>query len=212
MTIAVFSLLCILIILRIPEVKDRSAKDPFHEEQARTEAQQEKQDRKKENHALTVLALVNVLHGLAVGLSGPMMAYWFRLRYGASTGAIGATLSISFLLIGIFSILSGRIAARMGMVKSVTWMRIIGSICMLALAFMPTFNSASILYILHNAFNRATQGNRNALSASLTRDKRRGLATSIHALSMRLPSSIGTVLGLHYNFSARIVLSVSFDS
>ncbi|MCY0893740.1 MAG: MFS transporter [Acidibacillus sp.] len=204
LTIAVFSLLCILIILRIPEVKNRSANEPIHEEQARTEAQQEKQVRKKENHALTVLALVNVLNGLAVGLTGPMMAYWFRLRYGASTGAIGATLSISFLLTGIFSILSGRIAARMGMVKSVTWMHIIGSICMLALAFMPTFTLASLFFILRNAINRATQGNRNALSASLTRDKRRGLATSINALTMRLPSSIGpTISG--YLFDADLL-------
>ncbi|MCY0901620.1 MAG: MFS transporter [Firmicutes bacterium] len=165
---------------------------------------EERQIRKQENRSLLTLALVNVLNGLAVGLTGPMMAYWFSLRYGASTAQIGATLSISFLLTGVFSIVSGRMASRIGMVKSVTWMRVLGSAAMLVLPFMPNFALASVLFVVRNAVNRGTQGNRTALGASLTRDKRRGLATSINALSMRLPASIGpTVTG--YLFDADLL-------
>lgn len=165
---------------------------------------EERQIRKQENRSLLTLALVNVLNGLAVGLTGPMMAYWFSLRYGASTAQIGATLSVSFLMTGIFSLVSGRMAARIGMVKSVTWMRVLGSAAMLVLPFMPNFALASVLFVVRNAVNRGTQGNRTALGASLTRDKRRGLATSINALSMRLPSSIGpTVTG--YLFDADLL-------
>ena len=65
---------------------------------------------------------------------------------------------------------------------------------MLALPFMPSFAAASLVYVVRGAINRGTQGNRSALSASLTRDERRGLATSINALSMRLPSSVGPTL------------------
>jgi MFS family permease len=150
--------------------------------------------RKQENSAMFKLALVNVLNGLAVGLTGPMMAYWFSIRYGVSSAEIGLTISISFILTGISSVLNGFLAQRVGMVKSVTGMRVIGSILMLTLPFMPNFTSASVLYVLRNAINRGTTGNRFALGASLTRDKRRGLATSINALSMRLPASLGPAI------------------
>jgi len=216
-TVAVLSIVCVLVISRIREEKPEGVAGVIDEPQAsdeagrmrRDEAQrllqaEEKQIRKQENRSLTTLALVNVLNGLAVGLTGPMMAYWFSLRYGASTAQIGATLAISFLLTGVFSIVSGRMASRMGMVKSVTWMRVFGSVAMLALPFMPNFGFASLLFVVRNAVNRGTQGNRTALGASLTRDKRRGLATSINALSMRLPSSIGpTVTG--YLFDADLL-------
>lgn len=204
--VAVLSLVCVAVILQI---REDTGSPPLsaHDETAQAAAQLaqvEKETRKKENRAMGTLALVNVLNGLAVGLTGPMMAYWFSLRYGVSTAAIGTTLAVSFLLTGVFSIVSARMASHMGMVKSVTWMRVLGSAAMLALPFMPNFGLASILFVIRNAVNRGTQGNRNALSASLTRDKRRGLATSINALSMRLPSSIGpTITG--YLFDADLL-------
>ncbi|WP_035452655.1 MFS transporter [Alicyclobacillus herbarius] len=134
------------------------------------------------------------MNGLAVGLTGPMMAYWFSLRYGVGTEAVGVTLAVGFLATGLFSIVNETMARKVGMVKSVTWMRVIGSMMMFALPWMPNFALASALHVLRNAVNRGTQGNRSALSASLTRDQRRGFATSVNALSMRLSSSIGPAI------------------
>ncbi|WP_240985246.1 MFS transporter [Acididesulfobacillus acetoxydans] len=153
--------------------------------------EREKAVRKQENASMLKLALVNALNGLAIGLTGPMMAYWFNIRYGVSPAAIGMTLSVGYLLTGISSVMNGFLAQRVGVVKSVTWMRVLGSILMLTLPWMPNFALASVIFVIRNAINRGTTGNRFALSASLTRDRRRGLATSINALSMRLPSSIG---------------------
>ncbi len=194
------SLVCISILLMTKEEpiqRPAPGTSEQHDSQATSPValnEEEQQVRKRENRSILKLALVNTLNGLAVGLTGPMMAYWFSLRYGVSTSAIGATLSISFLMTGIFSIVMGYLAQRMGMVRSVTWMRVIGSIFMIILPFMPNFALASILFVLRGAINRGTQGNRTALSASLTRDHRRGFASSINALSMRLPSSIGPTI------------------
>lgn len=150
--------------------------------------------RRQENKSMLQFALVNAINGLAVGLTGPMFAYWFSLRYGVNTADVGMTFAIGFLLTGISSLLNGYFAQRFGMVKSVTWMRVIGSLMMIAMPFMPTFASASVLYVIRGAINRGTQGNRSALSASITKDNRRGFAISLNALSMRLPSGIGPAI------------------
>jgi len=191
--VAVFSLFCLALIAATPEESE-----PLQTEAQGAEHTQGPKDetgiRRKENRSMLALAAVNSLNGLAVGLTGPLMAYWLSIRYGASTGAIGITLAISFLATGFFSIVSGALAVRFGMVKSVTFLRVVGSVLMLALPWMPNFLLASGLFVLRSALNRGTQGNRTALSASLTRDHRRGLATSINALSMRLPSAIGPTI------------------
>ncbi|AFM41120.1 arabinose efflux permease family protein [Desulfosporosinus acidiphilus SJ4] len=193
--VAIFSLLCAVVLINTKETKDVSdspAKSKIENEKITQTS--ETNILRQENIAMFKFALINTINGIAVGLTGPMMAYWFSLRYHVGTEAIGVTLSLSFLLTGIFSIINGFLAERYGMVKSVTWMRVIGSILMVALPFMPNFSLASFIYVIRNAINRGTQGSRSALSASLTRDKRRGLATSINALSMRLPSAIGPAI------------------
>lgn len=197
--VAFFSFICMMLLRKMQEEK-REVQELSHEalqessKIANARRSEETKVRHKENLAIIKLALVNGLNGLAVGLTGPMMAYWFSIRYGVSTAAIGTTLSIGFLITGISSVVNGYMAQKIGMVKSVTWMRIMGSAMMAILPFMPNFLFASILYVIRSAMNRGTQGNRSALSASLTRDQRRGFATSINALSMRLPSSIGPTL------------------
>ncbi|QSO53657.1 MFS transporter [Alicyclobacillus curvatus] len=154
----------------------------------------EKEMRHRENVAMMQLAAINTINGLAVGLTGPMMVYWFNLRFGASAAEIGATLAVGFLLTGLMSILSGWLSDKYGMVKSVTGMRVIGSSLMLLLPLIPSFWGASGLYALRSAMNRGTQGNRSALSASIVRDQRRGLSISLNALSMRLPSALGPTI------------------
>lgn len=208
--VGVVSLSCVVILLNMKEqnidvkviqTKDFSVPQDDTDVRKSPEPIKEVSIQKQENMAMLKLGLVNMLNGLAIGLTGPMMAYWFSIRYDANTAEIGVTLSIGFLMTGLFSIFNGILAERVGMVKSVTWMRVIGSAMMFVLPWMPNFASASVLYVMRNAINRGTQGNRSALSASLTRDKRRGLATSINALSMRLPSSIGPTLS-GYMFDA----------
>lgn len=214
--VAVVSAICIMMLIRMPEgprteasavaaqavgESHRSSELPERVPNAESDdaiamrrRAEDAKIRRQENVSMLQFALVNAINGMAVGLTGPMFAYWFSLRYGVNTAAVGTTFAIGFLLTGISSILNGFLAERFGMVKSVTWMRVIGAGLMVATPFMPTFALASVLYVIRGAINRGTQGNRSALSASITRDNRRGFAISLNALSMRLPSSFGPTI------------------
>lgn len=188
--IALFSAITVAIILAIPS--DRREPLPA----LNTVRKEEHNARQTENRNLTKLAFVNILNGLAIGFFGPMMAYWFSARFHASSLAIGTTLSLSLLIAGLSSLFAGHLATRLGMVKSVVMLQLIGVGLIVLLPFSPTFTIASILYILRSAFSRSTQGSRSALSTSLTRNQRRGFAISINSLSMRMASAIGpTVAG-----------------
>ncbi|GBL45578.1 major facilitator superfamily MFS_1 [Sulfuriferula multivorans] len=148
-----------------------------------------------ENRQLWRLALTNAVNGLAIGIVGPLMAYWFAQRFAQSPATIGQALAASFVLAAVGSMLSGRLALRFGAVRSMLWMRLIGVVLLIATPFAPVFILAAALYALRAAFNQGTTGTRQTVAASLTRAMRRGLGASVQNLSLQIPRAVGPVLG-----------------
>ncbi len=150
---------------------------------------------RRENHQLRRLAFTNAINGLAIGIIGPLMAYWFARRFGERPALIGPALAASFLLASFGAVLSGKLSVRFGAVRSVVWMRLIGLVMLFATPFAPVFGAAVALYALRAAFNQGTAGARQAVAAGLTRPERRGLAASVQNMSTQIPRATGPVLG-----------------
>jgi predicted MFS family arabinose efflux permease len=154
----------------------------------------------QENKMLTGLVILNSFNGIAIGLTGPLISYWFAIRFGVGPSSIAPMMALTFFITGISSVLTGKFSERIGIVKSVVWTRFVGLILLLLLPFTPYFWLASVFYILRSAFNRGSVGARQALTVGLVRDERRGLATSLNAMSMQLPQSLGpTISGLLFS-------------
>jgi predicted MFS family arabinose efflux permease len=158
-------------------------------------APSEAQVTRTENRLLRRLAAVSALNGLAIGIVSPLIAYWFLRRFHEGPAAIGPAVALSFVLASAGSVLGGRLSRRLGAVRSVVWMRLIGLALLVAVPFSPTFLIAAGLYALRSAFNRGTTGARQLVAAGLTRAERRGLAASVQGLSSQLPRAAGPVLG-----------------
>jgi MFS family permease len=150
---------------------------------------------RQENRALLLLMLVNAVNALAVGLVSPLLPYWFSVRFGMGPSAIGPLYAATFFATGLSSLLAGRLATRVGLVRSIVSVRLFGVFLMAGLPFLPTYPLAAGTYLVRSVLNRGTVGTRQAFGVSLVRGNRRGLASSLNALSMRLPSSIGPIFG-----------------
>lgn len=150
--------------------------------------------RRLENRFLWRLVALNVFNGLAIGLTGPLIAYWFAKKFLVGPSSIGPVLAGTFVVTGIAALVVGRMTRRVGLVRSVVWSRSGGLVLLLLLPMVPFYWLASLLYILRSAFNRGTVGARQALVISSVRDDRRGFAASLNALSMQLPQSLGPAL------------------
>lgn len=152
-------------------------------------------DRAGQDRALTLVLLINAVNSVGIGLAGPLIPYWFAVRFGAGPATIGPIYALSFVLTGAASLVTGRWSARAGLVASVVWPRLLGVLAMVAMALSPTYALASGLYIVRSMLNRGSTGARQAFSLGLVGDERRGLAASLTGLSMRLPSALGTAVG-----------------
>lgn len=144
-----------------------------------------------ENHLLWRLGRLNVLNGLSMGLVGPLISYWFALRFGVGPDSIGLVMASTFTLTGIMAFYTGRLAVRHGLSRAVVWSRGIGVALLVLLPFMPWFWLAAAAYMLRLASGGASVGARQAQIVSLIRDERRGLATSVNAASFQVPQSAG---------------------
>ena len=148
----------------------------------------------QENRFLRRLAALNGLNGLAAGLTGPLMAYWFALRFHAGPASIAPVMAAAFLTTAAAALLSGNLTRRSGLVNVVVWGRSGGLVLLLIMPLMPVYALAALLHVLRSALNRGTVGARQALVVSAVRNERRGLASSINALSGQIPQSIGPTL------------------
>ncbi len=152
-------------------------------------------ERRQENRALALLAGVNAVNSLGIGLFGPLLPYWFAVRYGVGPGSIGSVYAITFLLTGVACLAAGELAARVGLIRSIVGLRLLGVGLLLAMPLMPSFAAAAALYAVRSIINRGSAGARQAFGVGLVRDARRGWASSLNNVSWSLPSALGPALG-----------------
>jgi MFS family permease len=185
---SVVALFCLL------QLKDETPAAPRNDAEAPDALAASAALRRRENGLLRRLVLANFLNGAGIGLVGPLIAYWFFLRYGAGPAALAPMMGGAFVLVGISALGTGWISERLGVVRTVVGLRFIGLLLLAALPFMPGFGWAAALYVLRAACNMGTAGARQALNVSLVRAERRGMAASVANVSLQVPRMIGPVV------------------
>ena len=184
---AVASLVCCALILAASDTEAAPSPSAAGTEGAT-------QTRKRENRLLLRLMIANLMNGVGVGATGPLIAYWFALRFGEGPAEIGPLLAGGFIMAAVASLAAGSLSRLIGMVRAVVVMRLVGLVLLVALPFAPSFGLAGALYILRGMFNRGTTGARSALSISIVRPQRRGFAASMANVSMQVPRSVSPMI------------------
>ncbi len=91
---------------------------------------------------------INGVNGLAVGMLGPFVVYWFYRRFAVSAAQLGQLFFVINLAAGLPNLLVGRISRRLGAVSTVVWARAISAVFLLLTVLMPTFAGAAVMYTL----------------------------------------------------------------
>lgn len=140
---------------------------------------------------LLTLSAINTLNGVEIGMIGPLMAYWFAIRFGAAPSLIGAIMGIGFMSAGAMAFMGGYFVSRWGNLQTVIFFRTLGLASLILLPFMPTFLMAGICFIFRATLNQGSLGSRQTLYLSLVSSEYRGLAASMNSVSIQIPRAIG---------------------
>lgn len=154
----------------------------------------ERKLRTTENRNLAKLGLVNFLQGTGIGLTGPLVSYWFAIRFHVGSSRISLLMCAGFILAALSSQIAGRFTSRYGLMNVVVTFRLAALAMLLGLPMAPSFPVAMAFFLLHNTLNRATNGPRSAITAGLVRNQRRGFAGMISKVSRQVPRSFGPAI------------------
>lgn len=143
---------------------------------------------------LFMLSGINTLNGIEIGMIGPLVAYWFAMRFSVGPTAIGFMMGAAFMGAGLMSISGGRLVKHLGLVNSVLILRIIGLAMLILIPLMPNFILSVICFVLRITLNQGSLGSRQTLFLSLVPKHHRGLAATFNSLSLQIPRAIGPTI------------------
>lgn len=143
---------------------------------------------------LFTLSGINALNGVEIGMIGPLMAYWFAMRFDVGPAAIGEMMGVAFMSAGIMSVAGGRLVARWGPVNTIIILRTMGLAMLILIPLMPSFGLAEACFILRSTLNQGSLGSRQTLFLSLVPQQHRGLAATFNSISIQIPRAIGPTI------------------
>jgi MFS family permease len=181
------SVICFMLLALTPDRATPAPDTPQDREAAADDAA----ERRKENGMLLRLFGINALNGVGIGLIGPLMAYWFAVRFGQGPADIGPAMALAYGATAVSSVGAGRLVQRFGVIRAVVWMRTLAVLILVAMPLVPSFWMAATLHVVRSACNRGTAGARQALTVSLVRPHRRGAAVSTGSVAVQVPRAAG---------------------
>ncbi len=73
---------------------------------------------RRENRLVLRLMIANVMNGAGVGATGPLIAYWFAVRFGEGPAEIGPLMAGGFLMAAVASLATGWLSKWLGIVQA----------------------------------------------------------------------------------------------
>ncbi|MGH7932072.1 MAG: MFS transporter, partial [Candidatus Binataceae bacterium] len=90
----------------------------------------------------------NAINGLAIGMLGPFVVYWFYRRFGASASELAQMFFIINLIATIPYLFAGRLTRWLGTVITVATTRMLNAVMLFCVILMPTFLLAAVFFAL----------------------------------------------------------------
>lgn len=186
---AILSAALVLVIIPIREERPGRRASPTDEQRAPGDG------RLSTRQLVARLGSVNALNGFGYGFLGPLLTYWFHVRYGAGPGEIGVLYTVINLLTMLPYLGAGRLAERLGAVQTVVWTRVASLAFLLAMVWTPTFLLAGIACAARMAANSLGMPARQSYVMGVAAERRRSTVAAVGSIPSQITASISPVVG-----------------
>jgi len=140
------------------------------------------------------MSLLGMVDNLGAGLVGPLLSYWFFLRFGVELKSLGFMFFLSYLLAAMSFLAAPLIARKIGVVRTMAFSHGAASLIYLLIPFAPAFSIAAGLIILRSFLAYMDNPLRSSFIMGIVKPEHRGSAAGITSLSRHVPVSISPTL------------------
>lgn len=152
---------------------------------------------KQAGHLVTRLSLLGAVDNLGAGLVGPLMSYWFYLRFGVELKALGFMFFLSYFLAALSFLAGPFIARHIGVVRTMAFSHGAASLLNMMVPFSPTFTLAAALTVARSFLAYMDNPLRSSFIMGVVRPEERGSAAGITSLSRQVPMTVSPTLAAY---------------
>lgn len=141
------------------------------------------------------LGFTNALNGFGFGFLGPLLTYWFHVRFGAGPAEVGVLYTVVNLVSALPYLGAHRLTDRLGAVRTVVVTRGASVVMLIAMALMPSFVLAGLLLNLRTILNSLGLPARQSYAMGAADERRRGTVAALSTLPSMVTSSVSPAVG-----------------
>lgn len=124
-----------------------------------------------------------------------LLAYWLHLRFGTSPASLGAIFFGANLLAGLSALLAARIAARIGLVRTMVFTHLPSNVLLILVPLMPTANLAIAALLARYAISQMDVPTRQSYVMAVVRPEERSAAAGVTGVARSTGASLSPALG-----------------
>jgi MFS family permease len=141
-----------------------------------------------------------------------MVAYWFHVRFGIEAGVIGSIFFGANVLAGISALLVGRIAKRIGLIKTMVFTHIPSNLLLMLVPLMPNLPLAIGVLLARFSISQMDVPTRQSYTMAVVSPDERSAASGVTSIARSVgaaisPSLTGIFLSVPALLSAPFFLS-----
>jgi predicted MFS family arabinose efflux permease len=106
------------------------------------------------------------------------IAFWFSRRFGASAEQLAAVLFATGILQAASSVLSGRLAGRIGLLNTMVFTHLPSNVCLILVPFMPSLTAAVAMLLVRSTLSQMDVPARQAYVVSMVDPQERTAAAA----------------------------------
>jgi MFS family permease len=123
-----------------------------------------------------------------------LVAYWFSVRFDASPGLIGGILFGANLLAGISALLAARIAARIGLVRTMVFTHLPSNVLLILVPLMPTLPLAVLVLLARFSISQMDVPTRQSYTMSVVDPDERSAAAGVTGIARSIGAAAAPIL------------------
>jgi len=132
-------------------------------------------------------------------------AYWFYLRFGVSPKALGGIFFGANLLAGISALLASRLAARIGLVRTMVFTHLPSNVLLILVPLMPSLRLATLVLLVRFSISQMDVPTRQSYTMAIVAPRERSAAAGITGVARTTGAAIAPLFaGLLFSKPALI--------
>ncbi len=130
-----------------------------------------------------------------------IMAFWFKTKFGVEPAVLGSIFFGANILAGVSALLAARIAARIGLIRTMVFTHVPSNVLLILVPLMPTLPLAILMLLLRFSISQMDVPTRQSYTVAVVEPDERSAAAGVTSIARSVgaavsPSLSGLLLGV----------------